>query len=125
MSNSTYKHPKIKCILQWIHDLKVDLLEWAYTQPFLTGTISINIRIGKGNKLTVLGVVMERSNVKVAVIQELRLSLNPGTRAYGGVIPDARVPHGHSGELVIFIHKLISFSQNHPSPESLSDHHLE
>ena len=30
MANSTYKHPKIKIVLQWIHPLKVDLLVRAY-----------------------------------------------------------------------------------------------
>ena len=43
MANSTYKHPKIKFVLQWIHDLKVELLECAYAHPFLT------INIDKSN----------------------------------------------------------------------------
>ena len=30
MTFSMYKHTKLKCVLQWINILKVDLLEWAY-----------------------------------------------------------------------------------------------
>ena len=33
MANSTYKHPKITFVPQWIHCLKVDLLERANAQP--------------------------------------------------------------------------------------------
>ena len=40
MANSMYKHPKIKFVLQWIHNENVDLLEWAHGQPFLTGALS-------------------------------------------------------------------------------------
>ena len=40
MAKSTYKRPKLKLVLQWIHHLKVDLLEWAYAQQFLAGALS-------------------------------------------------------------------------------------
>ena len=65
---------------------------------------------GIGNKLTELGVVLERNKVKVAVIQESKLSSkskNPCIRNY------------------IFIHRSITFSKQQLSPESLFDAHLE
>ena len=51
---------------------------------------------GIGNKLTELGVVLERNKVKVAVIQESKLSSkskNPYIRNYTTVRKDR--PHGH------------------------------
>ena len=56
---------------------------------------------GIGNKLTELEVVLERDKVKVAVIQESKLS------------PKSK------------IHRSITFSKQPSSPESLSDPHLE
>ena len=56
---------------------------------------------GIGNKLTELEVVLERNKVKVAVIQESKLS------------PKSK------------IHRSITFSKQPSSPESLSDPHLE
>ena len=81
---------------------------------------------GIGNKLTKLGVVLERNNVKVAVIQELKLApkpKNPCIRNYTTVRKDR--PHGQGGGLLIFIHRSITFSKQPSSPESLSDPHLE
>ena len=81
---------------------------------------------GIGNKLTELGVVLERNNVKVAVIQESKLSSkskNPGIRNYSTVRKDR--PHGHCGGLLVFIHESIPFSKQPSSPEALSDPHLE
>ena len=73
---------------------------------------------GFGNKLTELGVVLERNKIKVAVIQESKLSPKSRTtrkdRSYG------------QGEgLLIFIHRSITFSKQPSSPELLSDPHLE
>ena len=68
---------------------------------------------GIGNKLTELGVVLERNKVKVAVIQESKLtskSKNPCIRNYTTVRKDR--PHGHGGGLLVFIHESI------PSPNS-------
>ena len=79
-----------------------------------------------GNKLTELGVVLERNKVKVAVIQESKLSpksKNLCIRNYTTVSKDR--PHGQGGGLLIFIYRSITFSKQPLSPESLSDPHLE
>ena len=81
---------------------------------------------GIGNKLTELGVILERNQVKVAVIQESKLSSkskNPCIRNYTTVRKDC--PHGHGGGLLVFIHESIAFSKQPSSPEALSDPHLE
>ena len=64
--------------------------------------------------------------VKVAVIQELKLSpkfKNPSIQNYTTVRKDRS--HGQGGGLLIFIHRLITFSKQPSSPESLSDPHME
>ena len=79
-----------------------------------------------GNKLTELGVLLERNKVKVAVIQESKLSpksKNPCILNYTTLCKDR--PHGKGGGLLIFIYRLIIFSKRPSSPESLSDSHLE
>ena len=81
---------------------------------------------GIGNKLTELRVVLGRNKVKVAVIQDSKLSpksKNPCTRNYTTVRKDH--PHGHGGGLLIFIHRSINVSKQPSTPESLSDLHLE
>ena len=81
---------------------------------------------GIWNKLTELGVVLERYKVKVAVIQESKLSpksKNPCIQNYTTVREDRS--HGQGGGLLIFIHRSITFSRQPLSPESLSDPHLE
>ena len=81
---------------------------------------------GNGNKLIELGVVLERNKVKVAVLQDSKLSLkskNPCTRNYTTVCKE--YPHGHSGGLLIFIHRSLTFFKQPSSPESLPDLHLE
>ena len=81
---------------------------------------------GIGNKLTELGVVLETNKVKVAVIQESKLSSksnNPCIRNYITVRKDR--PHSHGGGLLVFIHESITFSKQPSSPETLSDPHLE
>ena len=81
---------------------------------------------GIGNKLTELEVVLERNKVKVAVIQELKLSpksKNPCIQNNTTVRKDRS--HGQGGGLLIFIHRSITFSKQPSSPESLSDPHLE
>ena len=80
---------------------------------------------GIGNKLTELEVVLEGKKVKVAVIQESKLSpksKNPCIQNYTTVRKDRS--HGLGG-LLIFIHRSITFSKRLSSPESLSDPHLE
>ena len=79
-----------------------------------------------GNKLTELGVVLDRNKVKVAVIQESKLSpksKNPCIQNYTTVHKDCS--HGQGGGLLIFIYRSITFSKQPSSPESLSDPHLE
>ena len=81
---------------------------------------------GIGNKLTELGVVLERNTVKVAVIQESKLSpksKNPCIQNYTTVRKDRS--HGQRGGSLIFNHRSITFSKEPSSPESLSDPHLE
>ena len=81
---------------------------------------------GIGNKLTELGVVMENNKVKVDVIQESKptpKSKNPCIQNYT-TVPKNR-PHGQGGGLFIFIHRLVTFSKQPSSAESLYDHHLE
>ena len=79
---------------------------------------------GIGNKLTELGVVLERNKVKVEVIQESKSSKsNPCIRNYTTVRKDR--PHGHGGGLLVFNHESIPFSKQPSSPEALSDPHLE
>ena len=79
---------------------------------------------GIDNKLTELGVVLEKNKVKVAVIQESKFSSkfkNPCIRNYTTVDR----PHGHDEGFLIFIHRSITFSKQPSSPESLSDTHME
>ena len=81
---------------------------------------------GIGNKLTELGVVLERNKVKVAVIQESKLSpkcKNPCIQNYTTVRKDRS--HGQEVGLLIFIYRSITFSKQPSSPEPLSDPHLE
>ena len=81
---------------------------------------------GIRNKLTELGVVLERNKVKMAAIQESKLSSkskNPYIRNYTTVRKDR--PHGHGGGLLVFIHESITFSKQPSSPEAQSDPHLE
>ena len=77
---------------------------------------------GIGNTLTEIGVVLERNKIKVAVIQESKLSSkskNHFIRNYTTVRKDR--PDGHGGGLLIFIHRSITFSKQPSSP----DPHLE
>ena len=81
---------------------------------------------GIGNKLTELEVVLERNKVKVAVIQESKLSpksKNPCIQNYTTMRKDRS--HGQGGGLLIFIHRSITFSKQPSSPESLSEPHQE
>ena len=81
---------------------------------------------GIGNNLTELGVVMENNKVKVAVIQESKLtpkSKKNCIQNYTTVRKDR--PHGQGGGLLIFIHRSITFSIQPSSAESLYDPHLE
>ena len=81
---------------------------------------------GIGNKLAELGVGLERNKVKVAVIQESKLSSNskyPCIQNYTTVRKNR--PHIHGGGLFVFIHESITFLKQPSSPEALSDPHLE
>ena len=69
---------------------------------------------------------MENNIVKVAVIQESKLTLkskNPCIQNYTTVRKDR--PHAQGGGLLIFIHISVTFSKQPSSPESLYDPHLE
>ena len=73
---------------------------------------------GIGNKLRELGVVMETNKVKVAVIQESKLTpkfKNPCIQNYTTVRKDR--PHGHGAELLFFIHRYVNISKQPSSAE--------
>ena len=81
---------------------------------------------GIGNKLTELGVVLEKNKVKVAVIQESKLSPKSKNSCIQNctTVRKDRSP-GQGGGLLIFIHRSITFSKQLSSPESLSDPHMD
>ena len=81
---------------------------------------------GIGKKLSELERFLEKHNVKVAAIQESKLtskSRNTSIKNFTTVRRDR--PQGQGGGLLIFIHKLINFHQQLQSPETLSDLCLE
>ena len=79
-----------------------------------------------GNKINELGIFMEMHKVKVAVIQESKLSRTSSTpciQNYTTVKKDRRL--GQGGGLLTFVHKSINFSRKPESPETLGDPQLE
>ena len=81
---------------------------------------------GIGNKLTELGEFLKRHNVKVAVIQESKLSSNsktPSIQNFTTVRKDRR--QGQGDGLLTLIHKSINFSRKPESPETMVEPHLE
>ena len=81
---------------------------------------------GTGNKIEKLGIFMGKHKVKVAVIQESKLSQTssiPCIQNYTTVRKDRRL--GQGGGLLTFVHKSINFSRKPESPETLGDPHLE
>ena len=79
-----------------------------------------------GNNIVELGIFMEKHKVKVAVIQESKLSQTlstPCIQNYTTVRKDRRL--GQGGGLLTFIHKSINFSRKPEPPETLGDPHLE
>ena len=81
---------------------------------------------GVGNKLLEWERFLEKHNVKVAAIQESKLtskSRKPCIKNFTTVRRDR--PQGQGGGLLIFIHNSINFHQQPQSPETLSDLHLE
>ena len=81
---------------------------------------------GIGNKQVELGEFLEKHKVKVAVIQESKLTLNSQTPNIHS-FPTARKERhqGQGGGLLTLIHKLINFSRKPDSPDTLADPHLE
>ena len=79
-----------------------------------------------GNKLTQLGEFLKRHKVKVAVIQESKLSPNSKTPSIHKFTTVRKNLHqGQGGGLLTLIHKSINFSRNPESPETLVEPHLE
>ena len=81
---------------------------------------------GIGNKQVELGDFLERHKVKVAVIQESKLTLNsrtPNIQNFTTVRKDR--DQGQGGGLLTLIHKSINFSRRPDSPDTLADPHLE
>ena len=81
---------------------------------------------GIGNKQVELGDFLEWHKVKVAVIQESKLTLNsrtPNIQNFTTVIKDR--DQGQGGGLLTLIHKSINFSRRPDSPDTLADPHLE
>ena len=81
---------------------------------------------GIGIKLTELGEFLEQHNVKVAVIQESKLSSNSKTQSIQNFNTVRKNPRqGQGGGLLNLIHKSINFSRKPESPETLVKPHLE
>ena len=81
---------------------------------------------GIGNKQTELSIFLEAHNVKVAAIQEFKLtdkSRSPNIQNYTLVQHDRR--QGPGGRLLFFIHSSVSFTRNSLSTTSKNDPHLE
>ena len=81
---------------------------------------------GIGNKQVELGDFLERHKVKVAVIQESKLTLNsrtPNIQNFTTLRKDS--DPGQGGGLLTFIHKSINFSRRPDLPYTLTDPHLE
>ncbi len=81
---------------------------------------------GIGNKLTELGLFLENHKVKVAAIQESKLtsrSRDPSIQNFATVRKDRS--QGQGGGLLFFVHKSIIFSRKPSSPQTLADLHLE
>ena len=81
---------------------------------------------GIGNKLTELGIFMEQQHVKVAAIQESKLtakSRSPSILNYTLVRRDRR--QGQGGGLLFFIHNTVNFTRTPPSTATQHDPHLE
>ena len=81
---------------------------------------------GIGNKIDELGIFMEKHKVKVAVIQESKLSQTsraPCIQNYTTVRKDRCL--GQGGGLLTFVHKSINYLRKPESPETLGDPHLE
>ena len=81
---------------------------------------------GIGNKQVELCDFLERHKVKVAVIQESKLTLNsrtPNIQNFTTVRKDR--DQGQGGGLITLIHKSRNFSRRPDSPVTLADPHLE
>ena len=82
---------------------------------------------GIGNKVMAVGDFLEQNNVKVAIIQESKLtrtSKTPSFRNYTTVRKDRRHDQGE-GLVLTLVHKEINISKTTESPKSLADPHLE
>ena len=81
---------------------------------------------GISNKQVELGEFLERHKVKVAVIQESKLTLNsrtPNIQNFPTVKKDRH--QGQRGDLLTLIHKSINSSRRPDSSDTLADPHLE
>ena len=81
---------------------------------------------GIDNKQTELSIFLESHNVKVAAIQESKLtakSRSPNIQNYTLVSHDRR--QGPGGGLLLFIHNLVSFTRKSLPTTSKNDPHLE
>ena len=77
-------------------------------------------------RLYELGIFMEKHKVKVAVVQESKLSQTSSTpciQNYTTVRKDRRL--GQGGSLLTFVDKSLNYSRKPESPETLGDPHLE
>ena len=73
---------------------------------------------GISNKLTELGEFLKRNNVKMAVIQESKLSSNSKTPSIQNFTIRKEHRQGQGGGLLTLIHKSINFSRKPESPDS-------
>ena len=91
--------------------------------PFTSLQFNAN---GIGNKQVELGEFLERHKVKVAVIQESKLTLNsrtPNIQNFTTVRKDR--DQGQGGGLLTLIHKSINLTRRPDSPDTLADPDLE
>ena len=81
---------------------------------------------GIDNKQEELGEFLERHQVKLAVSQESKLTLNSRTPIIRSFTTVRKYRHqGQCGGLLTLIHKSINLSQRAESPATLADPHLE
>ena len=111
----TVPHPLYRHHNRFHHQFNIHVIDG---NPFTIMPFNAN---DIGNKLTELGELLERHNVKVTVIQESKLSSNfrtPSIQNFTTVRKDRR--QGQGGGLLTLIHRSINLSRRPESPETLA-----
>ena len=108
----SHEHLPHRLVLPTMSDKTFNILQW--------------IANGIGNKQTELSIFLEVHKVKVAAIQEFKLtaqSRSPNIQNYTIVRQDRHL--GPGGGLLFFIHNSVSFTRKPLSTTSNNDPHLE